>query len=186
MKDDLVVVVSDTALSVFLRCNGKAGKERMVDGPSLMHLPGGCELGTKDWSISGIEQGQHSLKMRFKVTQSFRSLNFSFPKDTKLKALEALNWTNHVEVLLLQVRDWEHQPLGFTQNHVRSAMYVTGGVLSFCFVLLIGLILLWCCNCWGVRKWAAGRAPTARPQHPVAPPEEPSEELALALASLTM
>ena len=186
LRDDRVVVVSYAVLSVFLRCSGKAAKERTVDGPSLVHLPGGCELGTKDWNIRGIEQGQHSLNKTFEIIQSFKSLNFSFPKHTKLKALEALNWTDRVEVPLLQVRDWEHQPLGFTRDHVRSALYVSGSVLSFCLLLLIVLVLLWCCNCWGLRKWAAGRAPTARPRHPVAPPEEPSEELALALASLTM
>ena len=43
LKDDRVVVVLYTALSVFPRCNSKAVKERTVDGPSLMHLQGGCE-----------------------------------------------------------------------------------------------------------------------------------------------
>ena len=161
-SDDHVVVISYAVLSVFLRCSGKAAKERTVDGASLMHLTGGCELGTKDWNIRGIEQGQHSLNKTFEIIQSFKSLNFSFPKNAKLKALEALNWMDRVEVPLLWRRDWEHQPLGFTQDHVRSAMYVSGSVLSFCLLILIVLVLLWCCNCWGVRKWAAGRAPTAR------------------------
>ena len=186
LEDDRVVVVSYKALSVFLRCNGKAAEEKMVDGPSLMHLPGGCELGTKDWNIRGIEQGEHSLNRKFKIIDSFKGLNFSFPKDTKLKALEALNWTDRVEVPLLQIKDWGHQPLKITRSHVESAMYVSGGVLSFCLILLIILVLLWCCNCWGIRKWTAGRASNARPRHTVAPPEEPAEELSLALASLTM